>query len=413
MRSPRRRYRWFLFGAFCAVGVALRSTLILMGLVAILLPLVSSRDGLERRNRRFGNAALVTGGMMLALLPWSFRNHAAFGGVSALPLNAGIVLHQVYNADNPTSSMWVPEFVNYAQASEIWRGYAAEASRRLGRPLSPLEVDRYWRAEALSFMRAHPGQVLRDILHKSLLWLSSTEIPSSRADVEERMFSPVLRFLPSPAIWLLALGFGGLAWLALEDRRWMVIATPIAVAWLAFVVFFAESRFRVHAASMLALCSGIWIDQLVREFRHPLQWSTAVHVGLAAGIAITAAALAGMNPPLPVHWDRIAWGYIKMGNLPEAANAAERGAREQPANGAIIEVLGYTAAAQQRYGEAKSDFERAIELRPRSHLAHYNLARVYLALGNRTAATAEAKIAAQLNPSPDYDALVAQLTAAN
>ena len=53
----------------------------------------------------------------------------------------------------------------------------------------------------------------------------------------------------------------------------------------------------------------------------------------------------------------------------------------------------------------------AIELRPGSHVAHYNLARVYLAIGDRKRAAEEAGIAVNLNPSPDYQALLNQIEA--
>jgi predicted Zn-dependent protease len=75
-------------------------------------------------------------------------------------------------------------------------------------------------------------------------------------------------------------------------------------------------------------------------------------------------------------------------------------ALEQPDNGPILEALGFTAIKRMDFAEAAEDYERAIAARPRSHVAHYNLAKVYLQLG-RTRALEEAKAAADLNPSPD------------
>jgi hypothetical protein len=61
IRSERKLH-WLAFGIYCGLGIALRSTLLLM-----------------------------------ALLPWSLRNHHAYGGISPLPHNSGVVLHQPYN----------------------------------------------------------------------------------------------------------------------------------------------------------------------------------------------------------------------------------------------------------------------------------------------------------------------------
>ena len=88
---------------------------------------------------------------------------------------------------------------------------------------------------------------------------------------------------------------------------------------------------------------------------------------------------------------------------------AERVAKEQPDNGPIFEALGFIAVLQKHYDGAAQAFQRAVEIRPRSHVAHYNLARAYLALGDRQRAAAEASIAAQLYPSPDYEALQSRI----
>jgi tetratricopeptide (TPR) repeat protein len=404
IRSPRK-WAWLLFGFYTGLGVGLRSTVLLLGVAAVFLPLWNGR------RQWAAHAGLAICGMVVALLPWSLRNHAAYGSLSPLPHNGGIVLEQIYNDQNPHAEIWVPPFVSYLHPSEIWRGYAAEASRRIGRPLSPPEVDSYWQAQALSFIEDHPGQVLADVFRKSLGWLSNSELANNRSDVEERMFSPVLAWLPSPAAWLLGVGLAGLVWLAREDRRWPIVAVPIALAWLTMAIFFSESRFRFHATPMLALCSGVWIDQVVRHARAVSKRETAVFVGLAAVIVATSLLLGSHTPSAPVQWDRIAWGYINMGKIPEAQAVAERVSKEQPNNAPIFEALGYTYVARQQYDGAARALQRAIELRPGLHVAHYNLARVYLALGDRKRAAEEAGIAVNLNPSPDYQALLNQIEA--
>jgi tetratricopeptide (TPR) repeat protein len=415
IRSPRQR-TWLLFGLYCGLGVGLRSTLLLLGLVGVFLPLWSDQQAAAREvglgmRHWAGTAALLACGIVVALAPWSLRNHAAYGSFSPLPHNGGIILHQIYNDQNPRAEIWVPPFVSYLNPSEIWRGYAAEVNRRAGYQLSPAEVDSYWQQEALTFIDTHHEQVLGDVLRKSLGWLSNAELANNRSDVEERMFSPVLAWLPSPAAWLLAMGLAGLVWFALEDRRWPIIAVPIVLAWFTMAVFFAESRFRLHAMPMLAFCSGVWIDNLARGLRGVDKRRVAAFVGLAAVLVTTSLLLGSRATPVAVQWDRIAWGYINMGKIPEAQAVAERVSKEQPNNAPIFEALGYINVARQHYDDAARALQHAIELRPGSHVAHYNLARTYLALGDRKRAAEEAGIAVNLYPSPDYQALVNQIEA--
>jgi tetratricopeptide (TPR) repeat protein len=403
-----RKLAWLSFGAYCGVGVGLRSNLLLMGALAMLLPYFCASATRDMRSWSI-KASLIACGMAVALLPWSLRNGHAYGSFSPLPHNGGIELHQVYNAQNPGSELWIPAFVNYLEPREIWRGYSAEASKRQGRSLSVPEVDRYWRDEALDFIAQHPTQVLNDISRKAVNFLSDAEVPDNRSAEEEKLFSPVLRILPAPTAWLIALGLAGLVSLVIRDRRWPIVAAPIFVAWFTVAIFFTQDRFRFLAVPMLALCSGIWVDQVIQDVRDRRKRSAALFVALASSLAAASIYLGSRNPPAPVRWDQIAWGYIKMGRTPAARAVAERIAKEQPDNGAILEVLGFTAIARQHYGEAADDYQRAIKLRPRSHVAHYNLARVYLLLGDRARAADEAQIAVDLNPSADYTALLHQI----
>jgi 4-amino-4-deoxy-L-arabinose transferase-like glycosyltransferase len=405
-----RKLAWLLFGGYCALGIALRANLLLLGFLALLLPGLGTQ---QRPNLRSWSvkAALIACGMGVALLPWSVRNAHAFGGLSPLPHNGGISLHQVYNAQNPGAEFWIPPFVNYSHPSEIWRGYAAEASRRAGHTLTPVEVDHYWREAALGYIRQHPVQVLGEMLQKSLNFLSAEEVPDNRSMVEEKIFSPVLRLLPAATVWLLGMGLAGLIWMAIEDRRWPIIAAPIFVTLLTVAIFFETDRFRFHAATMLALCSGVWIDRIIQSMRDQRKWPALGFAAAASVVAAVSLYLGSKMPPPTVRWDQIAWGYIKMGKIPEARALAERTLREQPNNGAILEALGFTAIEGGQYSEAAQDYQRAIELRPRSHLAHYNLARLYLKLGDFKQAEREAKIAVTLDPEPDYQALLRQIEA--
>lgn len=226
------------------------------------------------------------------------------------------------------------------------------------------------------------------------------------------MFSPLLRWLPAPAAWLLAMGLCGLVWLACEDRRWPIVAVPILVAFFTVVVFWAEDRFRIHCLPMLALCSGLWIEGLVVNSWARRKITVLIFGAAAALIGTVSVALGRANPPPPLHWDHIVWGYIKMGKITEARALAARIAAEQPHNGPILEALGFTDIVARQYGDAVEDYRRAIEARPNSHVAHYNLAKLYLQLGDRERAAAEATIAVKLYPADDYRALLATIRAA-
>ena len=133
---------------------------------------------------------------------------------------------------------------------------------------------------------------------------------------------------------------------------------------------------------------------------------------LAIAIGAASLVLGRQFPPPAIRWDHVVWGYIKMGKVEEARTLAESISLEQPDNGPVWEAMGYLAAARQQYPDAVLHYQRAVALRPRSYLAHYNLAKALLALERRPEAVAEARIAESLNPSADARALLNQAEAA-
>src|SRR5258708_10203563 len=104
-------------------------------------------------------------------------------------------------------------------------------------------------------------------------------------------------------------------------------------------------------------------------------------------------------PPPAIRWDHVVWGYIKMGKVEEARALAERISLEQPENGPVWGAMGYLAAARKQYPDAVLNYQRAVALRPRSYLAHYNLANAWLALDRRPEAEAQPRIAGSLHPT--------------
>jgi predicted Zn-dependent protease len=135
-----------------------------------------------------------------------------------------------------------------------------------------------------------------------------------------------------------------------------------------------------------------------------MAFGTASAALLGASFALGAA----VNTP-PLHWDQIVWGYIKMGRPKDAEATAERVARDQPDNAPILEAQAYLAVRRRDYTAAAEAYEHALRVRPRSDQAHFNLAKVYMALNRRQEALAQAKIAMDLNADPDYEKLVDEL----
>jgi len=406
---------WLLFGLWCGYGIALRANLLLMAALSVVLlswlNYVWARLPGPQVLLRVG---VVCVGMALPLTLLSLRNEHISSTLSPLPNNGGIVLHHLYNPQNPNAGQLFPKFVKYGTPTQIWRDYSKEAERRIGHVLTPHEVDQYWRGEAMAYIASHPLDVLRNAFRKLAEFVAYIEVPNNRSLQQDRLFSPVLRALPSPFGWLLALGVPGIAILLYHDRRGVLIVAPIAVAAATVAVFYSEDRFRFHAVPMLALGSGVLLEQLYAwiRSRQRTKYVTAVFVSLLLGS--TSLLLASQMPQPQIAWDRVIWGYLKMNSREAIAPAKElalRIAAEQPTNPKIQEALAYIAAAEGRYPDAVAYYRRTAELRADDHVAHYNLAKMLVKVGNREEAEREAALAAKIEPLPEYQALLEELMA--
>lgn len=363
--------RWLALGLLCGAGVALRANFLLLVPLGLLLLGWLARS-VERR-RATGIAAFVVG-ITLPLALLTARNLAISGKPSPMPNNGGIVMHQLYNADNPLSRSGVPRFVGRYSAPEgIWSAYRAEAERRTGRRMRPQEVSAFWGKEARAYMLAHPAQSVRNAVRKLREASAYPEVPNNRNYVDERRVSPLLAALPLPFGWWFALGLPGLALLAMRDRRgWLVIA-PALTSLATLAVFFAEDRFRFHLVPALVIGAGVWIDALASAARGRDARRVALGLALPALLGawtVTQARL--LIPQFPSDWPRLAWGYIKSGQRPRAEAVLDEAARNAHDDPALHEIRGYLATVDQRWPDAAREYAQALQVREDRHEVWHN-----------------------------------------
>lgn len=181
---------WLFFGLLGGYGIALRANLILMaGLSAVLLTWLSrgwSKQSARETGLRIGILAV---GLALPLVLLSLRNDRISSTFSPLPNNGGVVLHHLYNPENPRASLLLPKFVRFGTPTEIWLDYSKEAERRAGHALTPHEVDQYWRKEAVAYIVSHPSDVLGNVFRKLMEFVAYIEVPNNRSLVQDRLFS--------------------------------------------------------------------------------------------------------------------------------------------------------------------------------------------------------------------------------
>ncbi|MGH8061450.1 MAG: tetratricopeptide repeat protein [Pseudoxanthomonas sp.] len=399
---------WAGFGLYCGLGVALRANLILLsGLALLLIPWLQWRNQPVRVLVQRSSLLLLGLALPLALLV--ARNVALADRWSPVPSNGGVVLHQLYNLENPRSLSGAPSFVRYGHPSEIRRAYVTEAERRAGHPLTAQQVDDYWRRQARDYLLSHPGQSLRNALRKLGEFSAYPEVPNNRSYQDERRFSPLLRVLPQPFGWLFALGVPGLLLLVYRDRRGWLVLAPVAMGLATIAVFFAEDRFRFNIVTPFVLGSALWLAWLLGLARTRRWRALLASVALSALLGAFSLWQAQRIAPTPMDWQRIANGYIRMGERIDARRFLNEVERDQPNAIGLHELRGVMAVQDQDYPLARRELEAAIAQRQDRHEVWHNYSLVLEHEGETELALAAEARAEALSPLPDYQFRMATL----
>lgn len=392
--------RWIALGLAGGLVVGVRGNLLLWSIGALAsLPWLAPRMSVRRRVVDAGTLAL---GLAVGLSVWSLRHAQLDLGWSPLPFNGGIVLHHTYNPSNPRALMQLPEWVNYRHPVEIWRGYAREAERIHGRPMSPREISSYWQREALEYLTANPAGLAINVSRKLRELVAAPEIPNNRIYTQERALSPVLSALPAPFPWVLALGLAGLAVLLVRDRRAWAVLIPLATCVATALVFFPEDRFRFHGVPTLIIGAGMVVDRLI-AWTNARSWIPVAVAGTAIAVIAALSLALGRGVHYPTREiEREAWGYLRMGDAARAEALAREALASGDDNARVHELLGFLASRRSDHAEAVRHFGAAVALRPNAAGSWFSLAENLDKSGDTQAALASIDAALGREPLADY-----------
>lgn len=330
LETPRRG-RELLLGITAALMLNVAGhALALLPVFAAAVVLAGPAGDREGRWARQAGAGLLAfgAGLLAVVAPVVLRNHRIGGEWVLTTSQGGFNLYLGNRLGNP-EPYYTP--TAFASASPFEQGaqFTIEASRRVGRKLTPGEASRYWRNEVLRLTAGSPGKLAVKLGIKGLALLNGYE----RGDHYGVDFlGRYARFfaLPLPGWTLLfSLGSGGLILVALTGGgrsrpvRWIALASCAYAATL--VLFFTNTRYRAPLAIPLVLFAALGIRELLRAVAEKRSRRIVACLGVAAGAAAVALI------PIPGSGDETA--YINTHAL-------------------ILDSLGRTAEAMQSWQES-------------------------------------------------------------
>jgi 4-amino-4-deoxy-L-arabinose transferase-like glycosyltransferase len=250
------------WAAAAGVGVALGLAALTKTLVLLLVPLLALWWGRQIGWRTALRLGLALGIALLAVVaPWIVRNTRLHGEFVAISTNGG---SNLYQGNNP------------CVADYLARGWDAQWVDCLNpRPAgqSEVEADRWYRAQALDYLREHPGEWPR-LLGTKLFVLWNPRImpygvpPDARLDDDEVLEYNTRAFQAARIVHLLTFGpllVLGVIGLGLAWRNRLPVGPLVAVFAVitaAYLVFHPSTRYRAPADPFLFILSAYALARL-------------------------------------------------------------------------------------------------------------------------------------------------------
>ena len=338
--------RWFSVGVASGIGALARPNLALIGALCVAWAAVSRRD--RPLAARAGWLAASALGVLLCIMPVTWRNYAVSGDFVPITYSGGLNLFLGNNPD-ANGTFRVPRVFPRSAADDPWEQRAAFehlAEHATGRELAPSQVSRFWSARALQFAREYPGQEARLLWRKLALATNAFEPWNIRSAVLAREASAVLRLPLVEFGWIAPFALAGLLLTAARWRELVPFYAVLGTVLATLVAFFVLARYRIPAVPVLAVlaCAGVADAAARLRARAPR----------AVVLAALAAVLAGVWSHRPLIHDDLSIAYYNLANR---------------------------YRDQADWPRAIESYQRVIEARPNFISAYNNLALVLEATG--------------------------------
>ena len=318
----------------------------------------------ELKRARRERAALLVGGLVLALAPTLVHNYRASGHIVPVSSNAGLTFFHG-NGPGADGGMTLPLGFSGEIATQQ-REATQLASLQAGRPLDPVEADRWWGRRALSIRLADPVRTGKLVVWRTALLASNRELPLG--DGGPSLDANPLRWAtPLPFCVLLGLAAAGASLRGWRGTGGWLVWGMILACTASPLMFYVASRYRLALAAALCLPAGAGAVSLVQSFFVAGARGRRVGAGVLGGVIllsllVPAGEMQARGEALGLV--QRAWAWARLGH-PSANEAELRRALElDPDSVPALFNLGRLLEETGRVGEAEGTYRRALDVFP-------------------------------------------------
>ncbi|MBN1880189.1 tetratricopeptide repeat protein [bacterium] len=339
--------------------------------------------------------ALFGLGLSIGIGPFTLRNYLVSGRFVLLTSQGGANFYLGNSPYSDGTSKRPPRVRMTPEYEE--EDFHREAEYAAGQSLTPEDAGRYWRDEALKWMRDHPGDALKLEARKFALFWNRVEIPDNYDFDFYRRYSWLIRY-PRYPFWIIgSLGLAGMIFLTASWRKtWFLYAWSSSYCFI-WVMFHIYSRYRLPMIIFLAPFAAEFISKVIDLTKTGRYTSLAGHYLLWIGIVLfQAIPLTAYSSAQPLF--NLGSGLTRLGRLDEARTAYLEALDALPGYEPAMVNLGKLAWSQGNPAEAILWWEKAIDTNPKAVEAHSNLGSLLAMQGKMMEAKGHFLVATQEQP---------------
>ncbi len=329
--------------------------------------------------KRWRSGLLFTLGCCLAVFPITLRNYVVSKDFVLVSSNAGVNLY-IGNNEEATGIFFLPH-ESGLENTHLYLSSRASAEEATGMEnMKPSQVSRYWTSEATRFMSERPKDALKLLWRKFLLFWNHYEIPNHHnfyyirlhyGDTLKRLFVSFTLVAP-----LALVGILGCFRRRATSPAFRLYLGFVLVYMVSLLPFFITARYRLPAVPFLVVFAALGAREFLdlarsRRFKR-------LGVSLVVGLAV----LGIVRLPL-MEFD-FGFTHTVMGTAYSDLATVDRQRAADHIRNAIIE------------------YKKALEIRPLSVDAYYNLGVAYQRIGYYSGAIKVLEAAVGLKPNHQY-----------
>lgn len=353
----RRVWYFFVAGLVTGMGVLTRGTFVIFIIIFVIWYSISE---LRRSfSRVLLHCMALVLGTVIVVAPVTIHNAVVGNDFVVVTAHDGINIYLGNNPHARGSFNPVPQLgIN---REEILHNAKRIAEREEGRSLKPSEVSRYWKREAIEYIRAHPFRFIQLVGEKVIAFVNAYEISDVISLQTMKKFSSLLQYGLLPFGFIAPFAIFGMV-VSVRRKKFAPVYLFVVANLIAVIITFVNARYRLTVVPLFLIFAGVSLVWLKDNLKYRWRLIAGV-VGVVLSFLVVHRPLtAGDQPAVSAY--NLANAYSYMGRKDLAEKEFKQAIHLEPSYISARYALGMLYWEQRNVEDAEQQFLAILKLKP-------------------------------------------------